>query len=54
MRGLELQNSMKTAIGAYWWPFRMDKNCDALPSQLEVSPATPEHSEFHRFFKSAL
>jgi hypothetical protein len=30
MRGLALQNSLKTAIPAHLWPFTIDKNCDGL------------------------
>jgi hypothetical protein len=30
MRGLALQNSIKTAILAHLWPFKMDENCGAL------------------------
>jgi hypothetical protein len=37
MRGPALQNSIKTAIPAHLWPFKMDKNCDALRfSQVEL------------------
>jgi hypothetical protein len=30
MRGPTLQNSIKTAIPAHLWPFKMDENCQAL------------------------
>jgi hypothetical protein len=30
MRGPALQNSIKTAVPAHLWPFKMDENCEAL------------------------
>jgi hypothetical protein len=39
MRGPELQNSIKTAIPAHLWPFKMDENCDALKISLALQGA---------------
>jgi hypothetical protein len=54
MRGLALQNSIKTAIPAHLWPLKMDENCDALPEQPTPSrsnssfwPATPVNVHVH-------
>jgi hypothetical protein len=43
MRGSVLQNSIKTAIPAHLWPFKVDGNCDALserPAAFVVCPST--------------